>query len=234
MGDAWPILLLLLLAAGGEDVPNGKDGGIVIPPAQGGRAQLQCAFKATGLGPDWLRFFEQTSKRESGFNNLIANERGWEPGAARRAAQRNWTEKRNLSTLGWSLDAWSFGSGGWFGQLPANNLGIFTDAFIRERGPRAVFEMGASLAAAVGYARGIMGWKNFDGTWASLDVGWGNPSKMSDPEKLDGRPKRIEDRAAGLGYARGWALDSPTRPPARTREQWVELAIAAQRAAEGC
>ena len=91
------------------------------------------------------------------------------------------------------------------------------------------------MAAAISYARGLMGWKNFAGTWLSLDIGWDNPSDMDNPERLGpARIKKMEDRAAELGWARGWATNYVTKPPSRTRAEYQAMAEAAQRAAEAC
>ena len=216
-----------------------KSAGTAIPPAvKGGRKQLRCAFGATGLGDDWLRFLETTARRESNFNNLATNDRASEAASARVSAERRWNA---LSKYGYSLDDWSFGSGGWFQFLPAAAVlsgggPRFPDAFIKKYGPDIVYRMGPSMASAISYARGlIVNWKNFAGTWASLDVGWDNPSQMGNPAKLGpGRIKNMEDRAAKLGWGRGWAHQMVSIPPSRSREEYQAMAEAAQRAAEAC
>ncbi len=96
------------------------------------------------------------------------------------------------------------------------------------------FDPGISVATAFDFARGLTRFPNYAGTWASLRVGWGLPAKMGDPVYLESRGKAMEDRAAKLGWARGWVNKKPTPLPKRTPEELATLADAARVAWEAC
>ena len=250
-----PALLLLLIPLGlvgllaaakakangrAEDQLDGAkpDGGPMPAPTTGNRARLRCAVAAAGVDDAWLRFMEQTAHRESRFSPRAANTSTGEAAAARRGAGR-WREL--IATAGYPHAAWEFGSGGWYGFLPSS---AFIDgrtasfryplAFVREVGPNGVHQMGVSVASALAYAKGLTRWPNFKGSWASLNVGWGNPGRMGNPEAIAESARKLEDRAAQLGWPRGWAMDPVTPLPSRSPAELVTLARAAQRAAEAC
>ncbi len=86
------------------------------------------------------------------------------------------------------------------------------------------YEPGIAIAAAIDFARGLMGWKQFAGTWASLDAGWGMPSKMSDPLRLAKSAARLDRIGKELGFAPGFANEEVPRLPARGQAQLISLA----------
>lgn len=245
-----PLGLLAALAVAGRAKANGRadeldalegdstsDGG-PMPPKSDKQRQLRCALATAVLTDDWLRFFDQTAHRESRFNTRAANRSASEAAAARRGAER-WPEL--VAASGYPLDAWSFGSGGWFGFLPSSALiegkrktFRFPLDFVREVGPNGVFDPGVGVASAIAYARGLTQWPNFQGSWASLNVGWGNPSRMGQPDAIAESARKLEDRAAKLGWPRGWAMDKVPALPARSAREYEALARAAKRAAEAC
>lgn len=188
-----------------------------IPEPKGSRQEaLRRAIAVASVPDAWLRFLEQTSKREANFNPRAANRRDSEAAASLKMAERNAVK---LEALGSGYEAWGFGSGGLFGQMPAA-LAIkggkyrFPKSFLSALGPNLVFNPGVSVAGALSFFDGLMGWKNFQGSWASLDAGSGNPSNMGKASKLKSHTEHMEDRAADLGWERGWAMD-PVPPLGR-------------------
>jgi hypothetical protein len=243
-----PFGLLVALAAAGKAKANGRvddqlddqlvDGGPMPAPTSGGQKRLRCALAVAGLDDAWLRFFEQTAHRESRFSTRAANRSTGEAAAALRVADR-WRDL--IATAGFPFESWTFGSGGWFGFLPGSALidgsrksFRFPLDYVREVGPNGVFQMGTSVASALAYAKGLSRWPNFQGSWASLNVGWGNPSKMGNAASIAESARKLEDRAAKLGWPRGWAMQPISALPSRTPSQYEAVARAAQRAGEVC
>ena len=185
-----------------------------MPEPKGPRQEALRRAIAVAAVPDaWIRFLEQTSKREANFNPRAANRRDSEAAASLKMAERN---KVKLNALGSSYEAWGFGSGGLFGQMPAaaaikGGKYRFPKRFLANLGPNLVFNPGVSIAAALSYFDGLMKWKNFQGSWASLDAGSGNPSNMSKESKLRSHTEHMNERAEGLGWEPGWPMD--TVPP---------------------
>ncbi len=199
------------------------------------RQAFRRAVLSTGVGEDWLRFLEQVAKRESNFNPRAMNTSTKEAAAAKRSVDRN---RERLEELAMPPDDWAFGSAGLFQFLgPVAALGStgfrFPKGFINARGPRMAKDPGVAVATALSFARGLMRWGNYKDAWASLDQGWANPSKMGDAQTLAKRQEKIEDRAAQLGWARGWGMESPSPLPNLSPAELVALAEAATRAYGG-
>jgi hypothetical protein len=191
---------------------------------------FRCAFSATGLGDDWMRFLEQTAKRESNFNPDAHNKTQAEVDASKRMVDR----LNGRGTRDWS--GWGFGSKGWFqflGPVVALRGGKLRFPKAQTH-PDMGFDRGVSMAAALDYAGGLMKWGNFAGSWASLSVGWGNPSKMGNAAAIASAAQKMEDRAAQLGWPRGWAMEQASSPGSRSQSQMAALAKAADFAAQGC
>ena len=101
-----PILLIGALAvAGGAALGTAayylrKAKAITVPVTTNERRlAFRRAVVASGIGNDWLRFFEQTAKRESRFNPNAMNRTVKEAAAAARSVDRNRkTARRNSRT----------------------------------------------------------------------------------------------------------------------------------------
>lgn len=202
-------------------------------PMGDNRKALRCAIATAGLGDDWLRFLEVTAYRESKFNPAAWNDSPGETKASQRAVDRL---RDRLDELPIDPDAWAYGSKGLFQFLGpyviAKSKGWrFPEAMAD---PDMAFDPGTSVAAAFDFARGLMRFPNFADSWASLRVGWGLPAKMGDPKYLESRGRAMEDRAAKLGWARGWVHKKPVLPPKRTPEEMADFAAVATAAWEAC
>ncbi len=154
------------------------------PVNQGNLASLRETVRQTGAPDDWITFLAAVGNRETGgtFNNLAENTASGEASAARRAYDRQLARGR-FSGSPWPESAYTFGSGGWYGLIPANAMEGFAGTELENLDPRtAIHDPVTSTILAFEYARRIFGWAAFDGTWLGLRVGWANPSKMGDPD----------------------------------------------------
>jgi hypothetical protein len=82
--------------------------------------------------------------------------------------------------IGHSEQDFGFGSGGWFGMLPANGIWQLRDTPFRCWPPAAVFDPARALTMAIAFARGLQGWDGFKAnpTVYNLRAGWGIPTSM--------------------------------------------------------
>jgi hypothetical protein len=161
-----------------------------VPSADGASA-VRAAAIAIGAPVPWQDFFVLVASRESKFHIAVGlgaktNAPTWvemhhsagEASAALKAYDNNANDLIGC----WPRAAYGFGSGGWYGMLPANALAAFeSDATLRCLHPWTVFDPTISTIMAAWFARRLSRWKNWDGTVISLRVGWGNPSDMGDP-----------------------------------------------------
>jgi hypothetical protein len=179
-----------------------------------------------------MRFFEQTARRESDFRPRALNSTPSEVSASDRMNDNAGV----IEGINFSARRWEFGSKGMF---------QFLGVVIALRGGKLRFPKtftnvnmgynpGISMAAAVDYARGLMTWNNFEGSWASLNAGWGWPAKMGDATRIANSARKMEDRAAKLGWARGWARQQvPTIRP-QSQKELAALANTAKLYYDGC
>lgn len=220
----------LVLGGKASARPSDKDGKLPMDQA---RRKLRCAIAAAGMGDDWLRFLETTAKRESNFNHEAWNDSPGEVKASQRAVDRT---RERLEELGGPPDDWAYGSKGLF-QFLGPYVILKSKGFrfpVEIANPEMAMDPGVSVAAAFDFARGLMQFPNYNGTWASLRVGWGLPAKMGDPKYLESRGRAMEDRAAKLGWKRGWINERPTPLPKRNPDEMLVLSDAASTAWEAC
>ncbi len=194
---AGAAVLGLIAAAGPE-----TNAGIGEAPTSAGYNDLLAVMNAAELPADWQTFLTATAYRESKFHTDVGLGPNDAPGRppwlrdskASLAAQEN--EARGAcKAYDKNYDKWfrdskypgiryCFGSGGWFGFLPA--YGIIsgfraTPEYIATVDPWDVADPIMSVVMAVGFARGLMKWKQFTaggGTWLTLRIGWGKPGNM--------------------------------------------------------
>ena len=176
----WLLLPVVVLVAG---TASANDTGYPTgPPSQKGAADLYGVLDEMGAPDDWKTFLAAVAHRESRFDNLAENTSTTEAAAARRAFDRQ-RDRGRFSSSPWPDSAYTFGSGGWYGLLPANALEAFSGTDLENMDPReAIHDPITSTIMALAYARRLFGWAAFDGTWLGLRVGWANPSKMGDPD----------------------------------------------------
>lgn len=163
-----------------------------------------------GLPDDWATFFALAAWRESKGNPNAKNDSDSEAAAAAKAYRRN---ADDFEACGYGEDAYEY-SGGWFGIMPANGLEQLP-ASLRCLPPSAVFDPVVALAMAVGFARGLMRWDQYEAepTWLNLRAMWGWPAMGGDAEYLEGRRPEYEEDAAEIGIPASW-IDR--RPPPLT------------------
>lgn len=203
------------------------------------RQRFRQAVEVAKLGDEWLRFLECTARRESNFRPGA-----WNKTPRERARSRQLAEKRRdkLAAIGYSVDDWSFGSRGLFQFLGAvacldngpdgsgdpDPAYRFSPEFIESvGGPRMAYDSGVSVAIALDFARGLMRRGAFQGSWASLDAGWGLPKKIGDPVRIAKKVRSMTARGEQLGWDPGWAMDPVTPLPAFTQHELEAIAKAA-------
>ena len=223
MGGAFAIAAVAIAFAVASSAKGGGSVPLAEAPDRAGLNAIRSLGARAGLSEDWIAFFAMTARGESGWNNLVGlgdqalvpegikmNRSAAEATAARRAYERNVARYGDCPHPAWM---YQFGSGGWFGILPANGLQAFWCTQFQCLSPYAVFEPEASLVMAIGIARRLQNWSGFQArpTWINLRLGWGCPSCMGDPERIAARRERFEGHARATGLPDGW-LDRPVTP----------------------
>lgn len=218
----WLLLAPLLFGAAAIAIkgnkPTGDDGIGVEPkgddhpplePEHVGLSDVRQKAIIVGAPPAWQDFFIMTAQGESGGNTAVglgvkADAPPWahmnssqkEAKAALRAYDRN--KKHYVGC--WPRAAYGYGSGGWFGLLPANAIIAFkNDSELRCLHPWSVFDSSIAMVMAVWFARRLQGWSNWDGTVLSMRVGWGNPEAMGDATTLAQKRAKFEDDCRQVG-----------------------------------
>lgn len=138
---------------------------------------------------DSIDFFLATARRESDFSNRARNTSDSEAQAARTllrgALERGWYAEN--PTIATDRAAWEFGSGGWFGFLPATGMtaGGHHGPFSRQH-PALIFDPVASVLMAVDFADGITRGQRFaalptsEQNYLALSRAWKSPRLVSD------------------------------------------------------
>jgi hypothetical protein len=224
--------------SGGEDRPDPPDD---LPPApEAGEVRLLIRHMAAAVGLDasWTMFLEAAAMGESGFNPTAAHgiELGSPPWASLRvgageaaAARKAWNRNKTrfLEGCEWPGERYSFGSGGLWGELPANALAAFKDTPEVCMDPWAVFEPRPALVMIVGYCRSLMlNWSGFKTapTWGNLRVGMRAPSLMGRESELERQREgknKLGDRLEQLGYDREFVDAAVTPLPEFRPVDWL-------------
>lgn len=241
IGAGIGIALLLLARSGSKrggsatgGATRGATGAVEVPTAHSsGQQDLRYYLTQAGLAPEWVIFFEAVAANESGFNNLRGLGRpsmfpAWaSPNVKastrvqereREAALIAYTRNAGLySRCEFSADEYSFGSGGWFGMLPANGLIAFRGTSLECINPAYVFSPGASVVMAIEMARRLMGWKRWKKvpTFGNLRVGWGNPASMGKPKSLSRMRAKLSERYLQIGADPSLIGSKPPPLPSR-------------------
>lgn len=170
-----------------------------VAPVTGGQRRLRELLQLLPLDDTQRSALVLVARGESGFNPLVglgipalfppgtqpnlkasAKLQAAEARAARRLYQRN---AGLFAACGHPADAYSFGSGGWCGLLPASGLAQLAGTPLVCWAPSSIFDERRGLLLAVLYARALQGWAGFKKipTVATLRRGWGLPSAMGEP-----------------------------------------------------
>jgi len=167
-----------------------------------GVSELHKLMELANLSNPWKIFLETVVYNESKFNNLVGlgdidmfppwaqpNAKATKASRMReaQAAKAVYIRQEYLANCDHPEWKYSFGSGGWFGMLPASGVYAFKNTEYRCMDPWEVFSPAASLVMAIEFARRLMRRKGFTEypTWANLRVGWGRPSSMGDEAALE-------------------------------------------------
>ena len=210
-------LVLANSTASGQPGPGSGKGASSVAAVRGLAAEV-------GLPDAWGDFFALVAWRESKGNPQAINDSESEAEAAARAYDRN---RARYQGCGYAASSYTFGSGGWFGMLPANALAQLGEVH-RCLPPSSVLKPRVAMAMAVGFARGLMRWDGYKRrpTWLNLRAMWGWPVKGGDPEYLASvRPKLTED-AAAVGLPPSWLDHQPPPLPVTGAEVLARLQVA--------
>lgn len=195
-----------VLAAGATERPYPE-------PASSGQAELRGILQGLGEAQARVAFLESRAFGESRFNAKASlgeeGHQGRPPWALSSAASDEAKAKessaakkaydRNRATLSaYSEPYYTYGSGGWFGMLPANALA----KHYPQEHPWSVHEPANTVAYALEFERGLRGWSGFKErpSWATLAVGWGDPSAMGDEERESEVRDQLRARYQEMGY----------------------------------
>lgn len=197
---AAAFLGVLLATSGSSSTPGYPTG----PPAAGGRAFQQEILGQLGTPSEWSTFLEVVAYGESRFDPGAQNTTAGEAAAAARAYGYS-RGKGRLADSPWPESAYTWGSGGWYGMLPAYAVAAWRGTDLENLDPReVVHDPILSTIAALEYARRVMAWAAFDGTWLSLRVGWANPSKLGDPAFVAKIRGHLTKHLQAIGVPPSW------------------------------
>jgi len=228
------LFLVFAAGAGGGGMPEpGPTGPIPQTGGSKGLKLLRTEAERAGLSDDWTTFLAAVAYHESRWNpsvglglpgrievpgiSLNEGKHGaWEAKAAVMAYDRNEDEFKQCP---WPRMRYGFGSGGWFGLLPANALWSFkgTPGFCMDP-QKAVFDPWSSLVLGTDYARRLMRWKSFKAggaTWKVLNRGWAAPGNMdgTPAERVAKTDERWEKALKALGVPSSWGNRKVTKLP---------------------
>jgi hypothetical protein len=174
-----------------------------------------------GWRPKTIQWFERFAQvqawSESRANSAAANRTKSEATAAARAYARNAPKMPDL-VAGTKPEDWTWGSGGWFGFLPANGVFRFKDqgAAVGEISPMDVFDPWRSTVMLLVYASRLTNWSNFrdletkDQNAYALKRGFASPTLMDDVTgnaRADISHKHVDQAVRALGIPASWASE---------------------------
>jgi hypothetical protein len=224
------LVALLLLALASSSSTRGGGGASELPAAP--RQSLEDFRKIAsrgGLTPKQADFLAFVAYGESGLNPRtgLGNPAQFPPGTqpntrpsvALQMSEANAARiayERNESWLGacpHPATAYSFGSGGLFGQLPTYAMAQFRGTSLECASPYLIFEPSFAIAAAYGFARGLTMRDDYQGTVESLRSGWGLPSAIGDPDRIMKKSPKWRRHLRALGMPEAMlAAKAPTFP----------------------
>lgn len=217
-----------LLAAGAKaDVP---------PPIPAGtrgdygnvRAQVDRLGEILGWSSSttaWFRRFAQVQAwSESRGNSAAANRTASEASAAGVAYDRN-RDRMPSVTAGTPRSEWTWGSGGWYGFLPANGLWAFRgDVSPGDVGPYDVFDPWRSTVMLGSAVQRLMRWRNYRDLAPADQVAYALKRGMASPTLMDNvsghargdiANRHLDQAVAELGIPAAWKRE---RVPAELRD----------------
>ncbi len=171
--------------------PTGKPKQVDDKPKKkgGDRAQLDELLSVLALPDPWTDFFVFQSYGESRWHTSAHNGSVKETRASKKSWDRN---AEALLKCGFAESDYVKGSGGWGGMLYPNGAMMFKEHDNRCTDPQTiVHDPLYSLAAMVGFANGLQGWKGWrrDPTFVNTRLGWGWPGKMGNDDEYRAKRK---------------------------------------------
>lgn len=168
-------------------------------PARSGarrRVDVRDLAERAGLPSEWGDFLAMVAHTESGRRPEAVNDSASEAAKSEQGYQRI---ADRFSKCDHPDEAYTWGSGGLFGHMPAFAFSQFKRG--RCLPPERLLEPEVSLAAAVGFANGLMGWPRYKATptWLNLRAMWGAPFKGSNAQYLAARRPDYERHAKAVG-----------------------------------
>lgn len=209
-----------VLLGGSGGAPSGVSWGAGVHRV----AAVRGLAAEAGLPAVWGDFFALVAWRESQGDSKAVNDAEGEAEAAATAYARN---RERYEGCGYPESAYTWGSGGWFGLLPANGLAQLGDG-LQCLPPSSVLEPRVAMAMAVGFARGLLRWDGFARvpTWLNLRAMWGWPAKGGNAAYLAAaRPEFAKD-AAAVGLPTSWLEGRPPPLPVSAAEVLERLRVA--------
>lgn len=229
----------------GDDQPAADDSDIKFPIYSGdeGAKKLRELCEAAGLDREWVRFFLVTARGESRFtsNVVLGDPTLYPPGSkpsaetdrlgpgeasgARTAYNRGVSEGRYVGCP-WPASTFTWGAGGWLGMIPANAWYAYLNTSLRCRHPWYMLHPVDHVVTAIEIARRLKGWSAFKAnpTWLTMRVGWGNPSKMDDPQQHEVLRTKLAPHLKALGIPYSWMDQKVTAlPHSNVEQRWESL-----------
>jgi hypothetical protein len=218
--DALIFIVLALALGSGQSMPEDP-----VAMSRGRNALAAMLAAAPGLDQTQRDFLIFVAYGESRWSSGAANKSASEARAAGVAYDRHadfFKAECPEPRVGY---VW--GSGGWFGMLPANGVWLLRNSLPCWPGSY-VFDPAASITAAIAFARALQGWEGFKAnpTVANLRIGWGNPSAMSkphDPAKI----AKFREHARKAGFDETFILRPVKRFPGNFAAIFAALSEAA-------
>ncbi len=215
------IVGIAIIAGAGGGVGSAADD---VEISQEGIADLKELARAANLPEEYVGFLMLVAIGESRGNNLVGlgnpaqmppwtkTHKTWlakdrparssrqrnEANAARRSYDR---QRRRWLPDCWPESGYTFGSGGWFGQIPGNALAGFRGTDLECQHPFSVFDPATSVVMAIAMIKRLRGWSGFreDPTILNLRVGWGNPGSMGNASILASKRAGFVEDAQEVG-----------------------------------
>ncbi|MCH9680368.1 MAG: hypothetical protein K0V04_02955 [Deltaproteobacteria bacterium] len=189
----------------------------------GARVDVRELARDAGLPEVWGDFFALVAHGESRNNPHAVND---SPTEARRSAEAFASAANRFERCGHPPEAYSWGSGGLFGHIPTTAFAQLREG--RCLSPEMILDPRVSLAAAVGFARGLMKWKRYavDPTFHNLRAMWKWPAKGGDPDFLAERRPKYDRHAAVVGLPPSFLDQTPPPLPMTGDEVLDRLGVA--------
>lgn len=217
-----------------------------LPVFQGtaGAQELKRLAGLAGLHPDWILFLTATAFGESRFtSNVVLGDPALLPagavpssnndthGAAEARASVIAYERAaaqgRFDGCPWPATAYTYGSGGWLGMIPANAWAAYAGTPLSCRHPWLMLHPVDQVFCAIEMLRRLSGWSAWQAnpTMLTARVAWGAPDKMADPSARERMIGKFGDALEQVGLPRDWWQTNTPSLPAKgdVYDRWQSL-----------